>query len=1072
VKAAVLAFGILVSACPEIALGQGVTSAGVHGKVSTSERGTSVRLTIRHDSTGHSIDVAVSHGRYLVQNLEPGGPYSVTARAVGFRPVRRDNFFLRLGELQRLDFELLPLVTALDTITVVASDHSMHRGAHADGGTGMSIPAEQLERLPTLNRDLYDFVRLVPQISTKISLVNPGLSAGGTGFRFNNFLINGTSDRTLSGNVSTAFAGSKSIPLDAVKEYQVLLAPYDVRYGDFAGALVNAVTRAGTNDLRGSMFVFGRTDGLARNGSGAPVSPYEKVQYGFSLGGPVIRDRVHFFIAPELQHFTSPAPGPYAGQPADADRPVPVNAVDLDRFDSIMRSYGLTAGSAGPVENTSPLRNLYARLDILFPSLKSRGVISYNYGGSSDVAFSRDARDEFPLSTYVVKRKSRFRTASARLHTTLGPAGGGDNELLVSFRSDGLDAIAPVSQPIIRVAVPSVSGGSINLTSGTNETAQGGPFRSSSVAVRNNLNLPLGPSHVVTTGAELERFRIRRGVTPLSYGAWSFRSLDDLAIGAADRYDVRIGFGNPDTPITGSQYAAYAGDRWQARDNLAITAGLRADVLAIDGRAPYNAAIDSIFGRSTDDLPPARVEISPRLGFRWSSGHEQQHQIRGGVGIFTTRYPLAWAHTALTAYGVGGTLPCAASGPSRGLPPLFVSDYRNPPTACLGGGTITEQFAGDVNLLSQDLRMMRVLRTSVAHDRALSRDLVLTGEALLSRSLSDFIVMNLNLREPVTTDSRGRVMYGTLSSTGAATPSSRSLFTEVIELRNTSRNHSYSLSTRLERRASTGVNGFASYTWSRTRDVQTPTRVNARGTTLWASARVTSGRHDASVADVSSNDIPHRVILAGTYRQPWRLGRTDVSFYYVGESGRPFTYVAFGTARRGDLNADGGIGNDPIYIPLDARDTTEIRFSGISDSLGADASPEAQAIRVGRQRAAFESLVARSPCMREQRGKILDRNSCREPWTNTTIASLRHAIPMGRRSMEMQLDVFNVLNLVNSGWGRRREAAPALLEHTGQTSGQAQASMPVFRFNVANPDWTTLPGESSFQLQLALRYRL
>jgi hypothetical protein len=217
--------------------------------------------------------------------------------------------------------------------------------------------------------------------------------------------------------------------------------------------------------------------------------------------------------------------------------------------------------------------------------------------------------------------------------------------------------------------------------------------------------------------------------------------------------------------------------------------------------------------------------------------------------------------------------------------------------------------------------------------------------------------------------------------------------------------------------------------------------------------------------------VPHRVIVAGTYVAPWIRARSELSFYYVGESGRPFTYIAYGTLRRGDLNADGSNANDPIYVPWNALDAAEIRFSGLSDSTAADNSPTAQAVRERAQRNAFESFVDRTSCLRRQRGGIMERNSCREPWSNTTIASVRQVVPAGGRAIEVQLDVFNVLNLLNGDWGLWREAAPALLEHVGQTAEPAQTARPIFRFDTTAPHLTTRAGESAFQLQLAVRYR-
>jgi len=1050
------------------ARGQGVTTAGIHGRVSAGARkDVDARVRVSDDATGFAVEVHARGGRFLIQGLEPGGPYTVTARALGFAPRRAAGVYVTLGELREMEFVLEPLSTRLDTVAVVAPSRSV--SSRSDGGTGMTIPESWLEHLPTLNRDLYDFVRLVPQISTKISLPNPGFSAAGMGFRFNNFLINGVSERSLGG-VSAASSGNKSIPLDAVQEYQVLLAPYDVRYGNFAGALVNTVTKSGTNTLRGSLFVFGRNDRFARGGGAASTTPYERVQYGLSVGGPLIRNRLHFFVAPELQHFSFPADGPYVGQPQNAERPVPVSAAYLDRFNAIMRSYGLVAGSAGPIENGNPLRNLFTRLDLALPEWSSRVVVWNNYGAGDDIAFSRASRDTFSLSSYQVTRSSQARITALQLHTTLGRAGGGHNELLVSRRSDAADPAGAVQQQVVRVSVPSLSGGRITLNTGTHESAQNNGFSSWSVSAKDNLTLPLGGRHVATLGAEVERFRAHRGGGVGSYGTWSFASLDNLALGVADRYEVRIDFANANAAAPGGQYAAYAGDQWQATDRLLVTGGVRADLFAMDGHAPYQPLVDSIFGRRTDQMPRGRTELSPRLGVVWDLSGTGRHQLRGGLGIFAGRYPVGWPYSALTSYGVGGVLRCTSLGPATRYPPPFAPDYRTRPSACRGGATITPSFPGDVDLLDRNLRMVRVARGSLAYDWRMPWGLGLTNEALVTRTLSDVVFLNLNLPEPTATDPYGRVMYGAIGTTGAATLKPRSPFSEVIDARSAGGNHSYELSARLETTRSTRASGSISYTYARARDIQTPTRVNTRGTVAWASARATGGRHDDLTTSISSNDVPHRVIVAGTYVAPWSRARSELSFYYVGESGRPFTYIASGTLGRGDLNADGSNADDPVYVPRSALDTSEMRFSGFSDSANADNSPAGQAARERAQRNAFEDFVERAPCLRRQRGRILDRNSCREPWSNMTIASVRQTVPLRERGVDVQLDIFNVLNLLNGDWGKRREAAPALLEHIGQTPEPVQTARPIFRFDATTPHLTTLADESVFQLQLAVRY--
>src|SRR5262249_7188284 len=209
------------------------------------------------------------------------GPYIVTVRALGFQPQPRHGVYLELGAVRELDdFVLEPVATRLDAVRVISADSG---ALGARGAGAAAIPATLLDRMPALNRDLVDYMRFVPEVSTKISLQSPGFSAAGAGLRDNNFLINGASERTLPGGVSPAFGGVRSLPLEAVQEYQVLLSPFDVRYGDFAGALVNAVTKAGTNTFHGSAFAYGRNDRFVRKVSGDSIPAFNRLQYGSSL---------------------------------------------------------------------------------------------------------------------------------------------------------------------------------------------------------------------------------------------------------------------------------------------------------------------------------------------------------------------------------------------------------------------------------------------------------------------------------------------------------------------------------------------------------------------------------------------------------------------------------------------------------------------------------------------------------------------------------------------------------------------------------------------------------------------
>ncbi len=1060
-----LRFTAMLIVCASVASsahGQGITTAGVRGSVRSADGhdldGGAVRVV--NTATGFAVRAQVVGGRFLVQGLEPGGPYVIDVRQIGYAPARSAPFHLTLGEPLSIAFVLEPVAVELAPVEI---------GDTVAVGSASTIPEALVQRLPTLNRNFQDFVALAPYVSTKVGGGRTGVSGAGANFRFNSFLINGASERFVNGSVSAASNVGKSIPLDAVKEYQVLVAPYDVRYGGFAGALVNTVTQSGTNDFRGSGFAYWRNDKLTRDGVDAAVRPYDRLQAGFSLGGPILKDRLHFFVATEVQHLSQPAAGPYLGQPAGQLPAVPVTDADLARMQGILQDqYGLAPGSAAYVANGTPLVNLFARVDAALPSWRSRVTGFITSARSREQQFSRAASDTFALSSYRFATAVGLDLAALQVHTDLGRARGGHNELLASLSWDHSDQLPDARQPLVRVALAGTGGGSVVAVAGTAPQAQGPFGRGRSLTIRNELSLPWAGGHALVAGVQLERFRVLRGGVLNGYGTWTFESLDALAAGTPVRYDLRKDFGSESSPLRGGQYSAYLGDEWQLGERLAITTGVRAELLAIEGHAPYNPAIDSIFGQRTDQLPGRRVEFAPRIGFTWSGAGVRREQVRAGIGVFTGRPPLAWYVPALANHGEGiGVLSCGFRPTDAGVPPAFVPDYQAAPDQCATGAPLAARPFGDVDLIDPGLRMARTLRTSLGYERALPGHLLASADLLVSRYLSDFMWVNLNLRGPQSVDRFGRVLYGTIDGGGIATPALRSGYSEVIELRNTSRNYSYQMTGRVEREFAGGFGASLAYTWSRTRDVQSPSRVNTTGIAMWADARAVSGRHDDPTLGISLNDVPHRVVASLAWTAPWKAWTTQVALYYVGESGSPFTYLATGASRRGDLNADGSNANDPIYVPASALDTTQIRFAPFTR----DVSGTSETVTAAAQGAAFEQFISQTPCLSRQRGRIAARNSCREPWTHTTIASVRQGIPIGRQVLELELDAFNLLNLLSDGWGRYRLARPRILEQVGEATDPDGMAQPVFRFDPGFTRWETLPAESVFQLQVAARYR-
>ena len=1066
VSAVFLTSCIVALGHPDTLHGQGVAVAAIRGTVtatdSTPTDGATVR--IQNTQTGYATETKVAHGRFLLQGLEVGGPYVITVRRPGFLPVRHEGVVVRLGNPVEVRIVMQAQAMVLSGVQVAGT--SAFPRINANGGTAMVIGDSLVTGLPTMERNVYDFVRLTPQVSTSIADGRTGVSGLGANHRFNSFLVDGAEERSVSSNVSAAFNTGKSMPVEAVREYEVQVAPYDVRFGDFAGALINTVTRAGTNRLTATSFAYFRNERFGRGGSSE--NPYDRLQYGFTLAGPIVQDRVHFFVAPEFQHMASPAPGPFIGQPADARPPLPVSPSDIERLTRALGSYGLVAGSGGPVDIGTPLQNLFVRLDAALPRWNGRVTASVRYAGAEQQQFSRTAPDTFNLSSYRWGLAGLTRVTSVRLLTDLPGGRGAFNELSLSATVDRADPTPAVRQPLVRVSIPGTGGTLVTVNAGSAEPAQGRYARSQSLRLRDDASIPLGSNHVVRLGIQSERFRSTRGGINNGYGTWSFTSLDNLELGAAERFDLGLP-ASQGTPLDGWQHAAWVGDEWLVVPGLLVTLGVRADVLDFASRAPYAPGVDSVFGRRTDAMPRTRLHVSPRLGFTWDLTAARRDQLRGGIGVFTGRPPLSWITPALMSYGTGaGVLRCGPLPTDVGAPPAFEPDYQSAPATCANGGPpLVRQ--GDVDLLDDDLAMARSLRASLAYDKSLGGQWLATIELLASRHLSDFRFVNLNLQGPQGNDRFGRVLYGSIGATGVAAPVLRSRYAEVIDLVNTSRNNSVNASVKIERRLSDRWGAMASYAWSRTRDVQSLSRVNSPGISLWGDANATAGRHDDPSLATSLYDLPHRITSALTWAASRSL--TRFSLLYIGESGHPFTYVSSGANRRGDLNADGSSINDPVYVPRDAMDPLEIQFSGRSDVPGADNSPATQADRVAVQRLALQRFIDGSSCLRANRGRILARNSCREPWTHTTVASIRQSFPFGTRTLDLQLDLYNLLNAIRAHRGLVRIAIPGLLEHVGQVIDPNGSTEPVFRFDTAREEWAITEALSRFQLQMGARLR-
>jgi hypothetical protein len=1056
---------LLSSASPVLA--QGVTTGAISGTI-LNDQGQpveSAQIEVVNRSTGaRNGSTSRSDGRYFVQGLEVGGPYTVTVRRIGFAPRDTNNVFIALGQNARVDLSMVQSATQLVGVQVTGASSGVISSSHK--GIATTITDSVIARFPSLTRNFTDFVALTPQISTK----GPGNSGGGQNNRFNGIQIDGSVANDLFGLGSTGQpggqAGAKQISLEAVKEYQVLLSPFDVRQGNFTGALVNAVTKSGSNQLHGSATYANRSERLERDISYLRAAPFTVKQEGFWLGGPILKDKLLFSVAPEWQQQNQPASGPYIGQPATLTPKPPVTSQGVDSLVNILTNqYGFAdPGNGGLVKNENPLSNLFARLDLINLPKNSRLVARYNYVDGQQDILSRSAT-RINLSNNGYNFRSTTNSYLTQLFTSA--ENGTNNELLVGLTRIRDKRITPIEAPFVVISrTTNPNGGTGQMSAGTENSSQGNELDQDITEFTDNLTIPVG-NHRFTIGTKNEFFKVRNLFSQNSLGNFTFGTLDSLVANTPSTSTLGIKLDNTDgaAHFKARTLGFYAEDEWQTTTNLSTTFGLRLDLPGLVSSPGLNLDVQNTLGINTTAVPKNVKQWSPRFGFNWDVTGDQRNQLRGGSGVFVGRPAYVWLSNLFGNSGVNGYGNLVCNGANS---PKMPNAGTLPAQTCTNPALTPNITA---NTVDPDLKFPSVWRSSLGYDRLLPWNVIGTFEAMYTRSVANFYYQNIGLVDnPIGFDRNGRALYGDIpSAAGNPVPSRKPIpgttrtLGDVIHLSNTkTHDYAYSFTEQLQKRFSNSFEGSLAYTYGRSYDVWDLTSSVAFSN--WSFGRSYSGRQDAQDLYPSKFDVPHRVIAGGTYTFPTK---TDVSFSFVGESGVPFEYVYGSGSVGSDINGDGSTANDLVYVPKDAHDPNEILFQqngNLTPAMQADS---------------LEKFISSQECLNSQRGKIMLRNSCRTPWTKFMNASVRQSLPTLRgQNFILQLDIFNFLNLLNKKWGAQdlgSSNSPFLLgrrsavARPGGTLKWADGAQSVFIYTPFQQFTTTNP-QSNYALQLQLKY--
>jgi hypothetical protein len=1049
VRAALLVTALGFALAPSTLRAQGVTTGAVAGTI-TDRSGKPVegaQVQIQNKSTGYVVGaMSRANGYFLVQSLEVGGPYTVRVRRIGYEPAERNDVMVTLSQTTRIDIQIAPTAVQLAGVEVRASAEAADFSPSRQG-VGTTVVDTIIRRMPTLQRDFTDLVKLTPQVVPNAG--GQGPSAAGGYNRLNNFTVDGANQNDrfnlgASGGQPGGATGGRIMSQEAVKEFQVLMSPTDVRYGNFAGMLVNAVTKNGTNDWTGGATYTFRTPDMAANKDLIRSSGFKIKQYGFTLGGPIIRDKLHFFVAPEWQDRTDPTTGPIISTNASNQRVVGTTnvSVSLDSINAIAGILGprFEVGSMDAFSRGNPLTNLMGRLDwsindvnrFVFRMLDNTAEqveLARGTQGLASNAGTQSTGLRFTSNSFTRQAKNRSLAGQFFSNFSNGTA----NEVLIGYNTIRDLRIVPVNAPEISVGVTPVGGGTlIAVTAGTERFSPGNDLQQKIFEVSDNLTMPLGTSHTVTAGTRYERAYIYNYfLSGAGNGAFSFPNIAALQAGNPSSYAFSYANGGDiAAKFKGQQMSFYIQDLWNVTSRFSINGGVRIDVPTFLDTPKENQMItDSAATIRTDWKPKTQVMWSPRLGFNWDVFGTQETQLRGNIGIYTGAVPYILVGNAYANTGLGGvTVACTAAG----TVPAFTTDVSQLPKSCAGQPAPQPGAAGTVgvNVTDPNFKYPQNFTTSLGFDHRFPWDIVGTFEGLYRKEINGLYVRDLNLIGPrlvngqAYTDVNGRILYAdtiTVANNGSLTvdnarqkeivrigPAASSVaFSEgAIMLTNAKAGYNYALSAQFRKRFSRDFEATAAYTFQQSRDVQSLT--SDRAISNWRFGRQFAGlENDPSNATVSNFQRPHRFIGYGTWTGPWRKYATDVTFFYELMSGMSFTYVT-----NNDINGDGIAGNDPIYVPRNATDPNEIRIGTGTGTAFALNQAAAQA---------FDRFIDLQPCVDKQRGSIMKRNSCQAPFTRRMDLSIRQTLPeVSGQRLTAQLDVFNFLNLVNNKWGQNQ----------------------------------------------------
>jgi len=962
---------------------------------------TGVTVEVRNTETGYVVRTTTNAtGRYAILGLPVGGPYTVRARRVGYEPQERTGVTLTLGSRVQVDLTLHTGGPRLETVNVSATQESVRNdGRNAREGGSTRVTRAQLDALPVADRNFAELAALSP-------LAGPQLSLAGQRWTSTDIRFDGAQARNQlrAGELN---GGPTAISLEAVREFEVNTALYDAALGRQGGGQLTAVTRSGTNTTEARLFAGFRNASLSapRDYAGRPRSARESrtLQTALAAGGPIVRDRAHWFAAYERHAVQDQL------ITGDVSTAAAENASGISR-DSLQRVLGILAARYGVTDTGSQLgrlqrspqaQTLFARVDWqLTPRNRSTLRLTVSdwsnplSGGVDQPIALREARSTFTSREAQLYAALTSQLGSSVTHELQITAGGARRALTPE------SAALPRGFVQVRSLLPNGGLGTSTVQFGGNRLAPD-DSREWQWQLQQRVTASRG-AWVITAGQDHALTGARTYVAEAQSGLFVFPSIDALAQLRPDRF-TRTVPSDRSSPVTRQRVAElglYSQAEWQPSPALSFTAGLRWDATAFLDAPATDSVLDRVFATRSGRAPADWAQWQPRAQVVWRPRGDERDVIRIGGGWFHAQLPYYLQHNQLLYTGRSLT-DVDLRGASTPAPDFL--GYRSGSTSIPGVPTGARPGPAYVNVVGT-VRAPRTARASAAWVHRFDSRFTVTLGGQWSRARDGYHYVDRNLRQSPAfrlAEEDGRAVWvpaaGISASTGATDVRNASNVPEyarVLSLESVGAARQWSLTAEAAVTPLPWLTGTAAYAYARATDNSSFGCCLARTATTFTPVR-DDPRDLASAWGPADGDQRHRMVATAQSKLPFGL---YLDARYVGQSGRPFSLVV-----DGDINGDEANGNDLAFLfdPDDAATPADVAAS--------------------MRRLLNDPRNVARRYIADHLGRVSSRNALRTPFTHRLDARISRTVLLASsrhvRRVVLMLDAFNVGHLLNRNWG-------------------------------------------------------